>query len=169
MTVDRETVDRETVAPQASPREMAVELDHDPVEALRRVAHAASDWGAKWTREGAVEGRLELPVLAGLRRGWVEGRVTAEAKGEGSRLVFCQEGSQYRLETVSVVFLMLGALGTLVVLVAPLVPALWPALPPGVLLAVAAWLFIVARLRNSGPEEFFGSLSEETDPQEGNS
>lgn len=140
------------------PAEHQVELTRDPHGSLELLSREATSWGARWQRDG-LGGRLTLPVLAGLRRGWVEGEVTVEPAGGGSRLVFRIDRSDYRLQTLSVAVLVVAAAGALVFVFAPFVPALRPAVPLGILLSVAAWLFIVAGLRNSGPEEFLETLA----------
>jgi hypothetical protein len=140
--------------------EHEIELAHDPARCLELLSEGAPTWGAEWRRDGRQGGRLGLPVLAGLRRGWVEGPVTVARSEAGSRLTFRVEEERYHLETLSVLILATAGVGALVFLVAPFVPALRPAMPAGFILTVAAWLFIVARLRNSGPEEFFAWLAE---------
>lgn len=146
-----------------------IEIFESVSDALEKLAVAADSWGGSWqltsSSEQQAEGILALPVLAGLRRGWVEGTVTLQAIGSQSdscRLSFEVTDSSYWLERFSVAMLCLGAAGALTTVVGPLIPALWPFLPIGVLLALAAWLFIVARLKNSGPEEFFDLLVEQT-------
>ena len=47
-----------------------------------------------------------------------------------------------------------AALGGLVTVLWPLVPALQPLLPAGLVFAVGAWFLIVTRLQNRGVEEF---------------
>jgi hypothetical protein len=49
---------------------------------------------------------------------------------------------------------MFGALGCAGVVLWPFFPRLLPLAPVGFLMAVATWLMVVARLRNSGIEEF---------------
>ena len=141
------------------PAEHRVELEGDPSRSLDLLSREATSWGARWRRDGQRGGRLALPVLAGLRRGWVEGEVTVEPAGGGSRLTFRIDKSDYRLQAMSVAVLLVAALGALVVVFGPFVPALRPAVPLGILLSVGAWLFIVAGLRNSGPEEFLEGLA----------
>lgn len=129
---------------------------------------ATDSWGGSWqlksSSEQQAEGILALPVLAGLRRGWVEGTVTLQAIGTNNhcRLSFEVTDSNYWLERFSVAMLCLGAAGALITVIGPLFPTLWQFIPVGILLALAAWLFIVARLKNSGPEEFFELLVEQT-------
>ena len=67
-----------------SMREHRLELPEDPVTSLNLVAMAADAWGGLWQAEGRHQGRLGLPVMAGLRRGWVAGQLTVEPAGEGS-------------------------------------------------------------------------------------
>ena len=147
----------------------AVELAERPPAVLEHLEQAAETWGGGFeladtpAGEGAstVVGRLGLPVMAGLRRGWVIGAVELTPEGEGTRLVFRVEESAYRVERGSVAMLVLAAAGAVALLVAPFFPALWRLAPLAVLMALASWFFIVARLRNSGPDEFFGMLAEE--------
>ena len=137
-----------------------IELARDPAGSLELISREAASWGAEWSRESPDGGRLQLPVLAGLRHGWVEGPVTVEPAEAGSRLTFTIEKSVYFLQRTSVAVLAFAALGALALLVAPFVPALWPLMPIAFMLAIGAWLFIVARLRNSGPEEFLETLAQ---------
>jgi hypothetical protein len=125
----------------------------DPEELLRRIAHEADGWGGAFEQDGN-RGSLQLPVLAGLRRGSLRGKVHVEAEGDGSRLTFEVEESVYRLQTTLVTVLALAAAGALVFLVGPFFPPLRPAVPLGFMLSLGAW-FVIAGLRNSGPEEFF--------------
>ncbi len=140
-------------------------LARDPSGSLELISREAASWGGGWSRESPTGGRLELPVLAGLRHGWVEGPVSvepvaAERSEAGSRLTFTVEKSAYRLQRTSVTVLAFAALGALVLVVAPFVRPLWPVMPIAFMLAIGAWLFIVARLRNSGPEEFLETLAQ---------
>ncbi len=137
-----------------------LELPKPAAAALGLLAENAEAWGGRWQAEGREGGRLGLPVVAGLRRGWVAGPVKVEAAGRGSRLSFRVEQSDYRLQKASVFTLVLAGCGALVTLIAPFFPALLALVPIGILLCIAAWLFIVARLSNSGPEEFFEDLAE---------
>ena len=139
------------------------DLEEDPAAARRRLAVAAEAWGGSFeeapgTTHGTVHDSLVLPVLAGLRRGFVEGPVRIEERGKGSRVSYQVAESQYRLDLPAALTLLLGALGALLTLVAPFFPSLWRLVPVGMMLSVGSWLFIVARLRNSGPEEFFQDL-----------
>jgi hypothetical protein len=129
----------------------------------------AEAWGGSFRDDerGEAEGNLVIPVLAGVRRGFVGGPVRIEKEETGSQVFFLVEESQYRVDLPAALTLFSGACGALIVLVAPFFPRLWSLVPIGVMLSVGTWLFIVARLRNSGPEEFFEELqANETPPRE---
>ena len=144
-----------------SMREHSLELPDDPVTSLNLVAMAADDWGGMWQAEGRGGGRLGLPVIAGVRRGWVAGRLTVEPAGDGSRLTYRVDKSEYRVETSAALILLVASLGAIVTVIAPLFPALLRLLPISIVLCLMAWFFVVARLRNTGPEEFFEELERE--------
>ena len=56
--------------------EYRLEVEATPERALAAVAAVAEDWGAEWAPEPGG-GQLYLPVVAGLRRGLLSGRLTA--------------------------------------------------------------------------------------------
>ena len=141
-------------------REHSLELPEDPRAVLRWVARAADDWGGAWQPRSERAGRLGLPVEAGVRRGWVAGEVEVEATDEGSTLRWRLDKSEYRVDQATVAVLVLAAGGALVTILLPFFPRLIRLVPVGILLALGAWLFIVSRLRNSGPEEFLQDLAE---------
>ena len=132
----------------------SIELPVPVDAALRAVEDAAEIWGAEWRRDG-TGGRLGLPVTAGIRLGLVEGEVRGEGYGVGSRLSFEVERTEYRLHVAALVVLLLGAVGALFTVIAPLVPPLLELLPIGGLLALLAWFLVVARIRNRNPADFF--------------
>ena len=136
------------------------DLSMDPRQARKRLAEEAEAWGGGWKDDegDGVDGHLVLPVIAGLRRGFVGGPVSIEKRKGGCRISFRVDESDYKVDRASAITLVLGALGALLTLFAPLVPGLWRLVPMGILLSLGTWLFIVARLRNSGPEEFFEEL-----------
>ena len=141
--------------------EHQVDLGCEPGTSYALVAREAEGWGGEWYRDDDG-GRLKIPVVAGLRYGWVEGRLRADPASQGgSRLTFRVERSYYRLQTTSALVLAIAAAGALAVLFAPFFPVLWPAVPLGFMLTLGAWLFIVSHLRNSGPEEFLEALGHE--------
>ena len=151
--------------PESMP-EHSVELPEDPITSQNLVAMTADTWGGLWQAEGRGGGRLGLPVEAGLRRGWVAGRLTVEPTDLGSRLTYNVDKSDYKVQKPAALILLIAAAGAMVTLIAPWIPALLGLVPLGLLLCLGAWFFVIARLRNSGPEEFFAELAREsqTDP-----
>ncbi len=145
------------MSPPESTKEYRLELPDDPVTALNLVTLAANDWGGIW-QAGNNGGRLGLPVIAGLRRGWVAGDLKVEKASEGSRLIYCVDKSDYTIQKPAAVMLLLAGLGAVTTVIAPFVPALWGLVPIGLLLSIGAWFLVISRLRNSGPEEFFDDL-----------
>ena len=145
-----------------SMREHSLELAEDPVTSLNLVAMAAEGWGGLWQADGQRGGRLGLPVMAGLRRGWVAGELTVEPAGDGSRLTYKIDKSEYKVQRAPFMMLVVAALGAVVITIAPLFPVLLRLVPLGIVLCLIAWFFVVARLRNSGPEEFFEDLARES-------
>ena len=126
-------------------------------ETLDAVEHAAEFWGADWHRHG-TGGRLELPVHAGVRRGWLTARLSAEpeppGEGSGTVLTVSVESSHYRLQTAAVSILGIGGVGGLALTLWPLYPPLLALAPLALIFVVVAWLFVASRLQNSGVEEF---------------
>ncbi len=149
-------------------REHSLELPEDPVTSLNLVAMAAEAWGGLWQAEGKDGGRLGLPVMAGLRRGWVAGQLTVELEAGGSRLIYRVDKSEYRVQRAAALMLLVAGLGAVVIIIAPLFPVLLRLVPLGIVLCLVAWFFVVSRLRNSGPEEFFEDLARESqdDPEQ---
>ena len=133
-----------------------------PDVARAALAEAARDWGAEWTPAGDG-GRLELPVVFGLRRGVVTGSVTVEPAAGGSRLVWTLEESRLAVHRSSVVVLSLAAVPALGTLAWPFFPPLLALAPLAAVLGFLAWWLVVARLRSSGPEDFLASIGAEVD------
>lgn len=152
-----------------------VELDLPTAEAAAAIAGAAEDWGGEWTPGAAgghlpeggcgqlserAIGRLALPVVYGLRRGAAVGRVGIVRLGDsGARATWTLEESRLEVHTGSVVVLSLAALPALAALAWPFWPPLLALAPLAAVLGFAAWWLVVARLRSSGPEEFFAALA----------
>ncbi len=134
------------------------ELAGDSAAALAAVGRVADEWGGEFERQSGG-GRLLLPVVAGLRRGWVRGQVTATPAGEGTKLALAVEEADYHLHLAAVAVLLLALAGSLVTVLWPFFPRLLAAAPLGAALALAAWLLVVARLKNSGPEEFLAQVA----------
>jgi hypothetical protein len=145
------------------PDEYSVEMACDPASSLLYLAREAEGWGGEWQAESASQGRLLLPVLAGVRHGWVEGSLRVEPVAEDasrSRLTLRVDKSLYRVRRSTVTVLGIAALGALCFLLAPFIPRLWSLVPLGFMVSLGAWFFILSGLRNSGPEEFFEILGE---------
>jgi hypothetical protein len=133
--------------------EHSIEIDLSQDEALTAVGQASEVWGATWRREGS-SGRLELPVLAGLRHGLLVGRVWTEPAATGSRLIFRVEERHFRLQWTALIILTLGAMGGITVTLWPFFPSLLGVAPLAVVVAIAAWILVASRLRTSTPGEF---------------
>lgn len=127
-------------------------------EAPAALAAAAEAWGAEWTG-GRDGGKLILPVVFGLRQGVMIGRVAIEAHGDGSRLTWELEESHLALRRAEVALLALTLLLLLPALAWPFAPRLLALLPIAAVTGLLAWWLVISRLRNSGPEEFFGTLA----------
>ena len=136
------------------PQEHLIRLEAPPTRALAALGDAAEVWGAGW--QGAIGGgRLALPVLSGLRRGVLAGRVSVQSAGSGSQVRFEVEESTHQVNRPAAFILIMGALGGLCIVLWPFFPALLAIAPVAVVLAFVAWLLVASRLRNSGPEDFF--------------
>lgn len=139
----------------------AVEVDAAPAAVLAAVAEAAVDWGAEWLEEGDRGGRLSLPALAGIRRGWISGRVRVEPLAGGrSRVVFEREEDELRLHAPSIAILVLAAAGGALTVLWPFYPALLPVAPLGAVIALGGWFLVVSRLRTAGPDELLELVAE---------
>lgn len=137
-----------------------------PDEVLAAVGRAAEDWGALWER-GTGGGSLRLPVSAGLRHGRQDGRLDVSREGTGSEVRFRVERSEYHLWVQAVVILALGVGGGLMTVLWPFWPELLQVAPFGAVLALSAWLLVVARLHNRGAEEFLETVAEAAAGQDG--
>ena len=110
-------------------------------------------------------GRLAIPALAGLRSGEITGRLSVEPARSGGmpsgvRLRFTVEEENYRLQPVPVMILCSAAFGCLIVLIWPFFPALASLVPFSIVLGVAAWFLVIAKLSNSGPTEFLEEIAQ---------
>jgi len=137
--------------------EHEIDLQLTPEEALAVLRQTAEDWGARFEPSG-TGGRLDLPVLAGMRRGLVSGPVEVQPAGGGSRLVFRPESAVYHVQTAAVVILLVATAGAGLVLVWPFVPGLMAVAPFGAILALGGWFLVVSRLRTSGPDDFLAAV-----------
>ena len=140
-----------------------VELDASPEAVLESVAAAADLWGATW-QPGSSGGTLQLPVVRGLWRGVEQCQVAVEPSSSGATLELTVEESWLQVNRSAVVVLLFGGAGGLIVALWPFFPGLMPLLPVAVVLALAAWLLVVARLRSSHPEDFLKVVAEIDNP-----
>jgi hypothetical protein len=130
------------------------------------VARAAEAWGAEWSADAASRdgGRLTLPVVFGLRRGVLVGRVDFAPEGDGSRLAWRLEESHLELQRASVAVLAFTAFALLPALAWPFRPQLLALLPFAAVMGLLAWWLVLSRLETSGPEEFFATVQRPTEP-----
>jgi hypothetical protein len=146
------------------------DFDGTPEAARRALRRAAEDWGASLDPATAGAGdiddvddiddiELTLPVVAGLRRGILVGRVRTPAAAAGCRLVLRVERADLRVQKPAVVVLAIAAAGGVAAFLWPFFPQILPVVPLALVLAVAGWLLVVARLRSSGPEDFLASVT----------
>jgi hypothetical protein len=140
--------------------ETSLELELSTDQSLERLAEAAEEWGATWHREG-LGGRLDLPIAAGLRHGWLRVGVSAEAIEErSSRLDFEVQEEALALHRPAVAILSIAAFGALVVSLWPFFPWILPIAPIAAVLAVMGWLMVGSRLRHRGLREFLDLVDE---------
>ena len=137
-----------------------VRVDLPVAELPAALAAAAEAWGAEWTSDSAPRdgGRLVLPVVFGLRRGVLVGRVDFEPAGDGARLVWQLEESHLELQRASVAILAFTILVLLPALAWPFNFKLIALLPFAAVMGLLAWWLVLSRLETSGPEEFFATV-----------
>lgn len=133
----------------------SAEIGRAPLWVFSQMGELADRWGGSFD---ARKGRLELPVLAGLRYGRVVAEVEALARRDGAKVRLRVVESHYELDRGSTFALAVSAVAAVATLALPFFPHYWPLLPPALIIAVAGWLFIVARLKTSGLEDFLGEL-----------
>lgn len=139
--------------------EHRIDLDRPPAEALAAVARAAETWGADW-HPGIDGGRLDLPIVAGIRHGLVKGRLAVEPRGAGSLLTYRPEDAVYVVRTAPVAILALAAAGGVMTVLWPFFPALLPLAPLGAIIALSGWFLVVSRLSTSTPDDFLRLVAE---------
>lgn len=136
-----------------------IELDVSPETALESLADAADLWGANW-QSNSSGGTLQLPVVRGLWRGVEQCRVTVVPTSSGSIVELTVEEGWQQVNRPAMVVLLFGGAGGLIVALWPFFPGLIPLLPVSVVLALVAWLLVVARLRSSHPTDFLKLVAE---------
>lgn len=138
-----------------------IAIDGQPSEVEAALGDLAARWG------GVLDGQeLALMVVAGLRQGVMTTRASWTPARGGTVLSLQHLSSEYRVDRVSTFFLALAAVAGLGTLVLPFFPALWGVLPFLLVILVSAWLFIVARLKSSGVEEFLLELKKSVEAEE---
>ncbi len=135
-----------------------IELDLTPDEALEALSDGADAWNGTWYRQG-TGGQLTLPVAAGVRYGVLYGSVSVQPSGEGVRVTYHVDRSEYATNAGAVGILALGTLGVLAMLAWPLLPGTSPNLAgSGFILILLAWLVVGRKLRHRGAADFLASL-----------
>ena len=141
-----------------SEAEHRIELDAAAEETLEAVSAVAEDWGAQWAPDG-YGGRLYLPVVAGLRRGVLDGRLSVKPAGNGgTKLTLAAETTHWRVHRSAAAVLVMGALGALPVILWPLSPDFLALAPVGLVFLFLAWFMVVSRLRTAGAGEFLEAV-----------
>lgn len=140
---------------------LRIAVEGAPEAALAALAAEAELWGAGW--EGhARGGRLDLPVLYGLRRGRVRGEIALAPRSEdpeaGTEIGWHPGEAEIHVHRPAVAILLLAAAAGLGTLLWPFFPRLIRLLPAALLLSLTAWWLVVARLRNAGPREFLDAV-----------
>jgi hypothetical protein len=131
--------------------------------ALEAVADVAESWGADWQ---ADSGTLHLPVVAGLRRGLLVGRLEVRPTGaEGCQLTLRAESSLWRVHRSAAAVLVMGLVGALPVLLWPLSGDFLALAPVGLVLMFLAWFMVVSRLRTAGAAEFLEAVRDRLEHQ----
>jgi hypothetical protein len=133
--------------------EQHLQLPCSSEEALAAVAAAAEIWGASWQPDGQG-GRLQLPMIRGLRHSLATGELRVESSPTGSLLSLCVQEGPAHLNRSATAVLVLGALGGLVVALWPFFPPLLGLLPVGIVLLMVAWLLVASRLRSGDDADF---------------
>ena len=139
-----------------------LDIDLSPEEALEALSRASEMWGARWERQHQG-GRLELPVLAGLKHGLLIGRVDVEPIADGSKVVFQIDDARYHLHRSALAILVIGAAGGIAATLWPFFPALLGVAPLAVVVAIGAWILVASRLRTSTVDDFFELLAGDAD------
>ena len=140
--------------------EELIRIAASPETVTRALAQAAEEWGGHWKAEGG-RGELWIPVSAGLRKGYWHGGVETEVAGpdeKSSQLRVEPKDVRLQINRGAAMILFFGAAGGVVAMLWPFFPALLQIGPFAIVLAIAAWLLVSGRLRNSGLEEFLETV-----------
>jgi len=132
-------------------------IEQSPERVQAALPRVVEGWGGTLT-ETPDGTRLEVPVLAGLRRGRMQGVLRLGPAPSGCEAVFTVQDVAMELNLAACAILLLSAIGAVTSMAWPWFPRLLPAVPLGLVLAVGGWLLIAARLRTAGPEELLAAL-----------
>lgn len=147
----------------SGPEHLDSGLEAFPGAEATTIRRALDETAEKWGSEIASrqEARLEftLPLAAGLRLGAARLRVMVPAAG--GKLEWEVVSTEYRTHRAAVMVLLLGALGGLALGAWPFFPGLLPLAPVGLVLLIAAWLLVSARVKYRGVEQFWTEVGEE--------
>lgn len=145
-----------------------VEIEADASQVLAAVEEASELWGGEWERVGQG-GRLTIPVAAGIRHGLISGQVSTHPRGRLSEIAFHIESVHYHLHRPSLVVLLIGAAGGMLIVVAPFFPPLFPLVPAGIVVSLAAWFLVTSRAKSRGSSEFLALVGKlaEAEPEPG--
>ena len=136
----------------------SVDVGLAPEEALEVLRVAVDESGGVWTEEHPEQ--FAIPVKAGIRQGYARLRAEIEPSSGGCRLQLSLEEETLRVNTGAAMVLLFGGIGGILVVIWPLHPVLLSLAPIGALLAAAAWLLVLARLRSYGPEDLLLRVAE---------
>jgi hypothetical protein len=137
-------------------REFSIDVAGSRDEALQAIAAAVEDWGATLERSDL----LQLPVVAGLRRGLLVGRLSVRPEGQGSRVILATTAEEYHLETAAVAVLVIAGAGALFTVIWPLFPRLLPIAPFGAVMALSGWFLVLSRRQGKGVADFLRRIQE---------
>ncbi len=140
-------------------------LDHEAgaKEILAAVSVVAEEWDAQWD-PSTGGGRLYLPVVAGLRRGLLSGKIEAQAAVDGgTHVTLSAETTHWRVHRSAAALLVMGALGALPVILWPLSSDVLALAPVGLVFMFLAWFMVVSRLRTAGGAEFMEAVRHHLD------
>ena len=139
------------------------DLDFDlpgpPAAFLAALAAAVEAWGGEWQADDdGGGGQLALPVVYGLKRGVLVGRIDVAAAPAGTHLHWRCEASHLEVHRAAVAILALAAVALLPALAWPFYPPLLALLPFAAVTGLIAWWAVISKLHTSGPRELFEEL-----------
>ena len=140
-----------------SPQVFRLRSQRDREAALQVLSTTVEDWQGEWTASGEG-GELRVPVEAGLRRGFLHARATATSADRGSELAIEVIETRWWIHRTAAALLLGAAVPAIAGILWPFFPAVAPLVPLGLVLAVASWLAILARLRHRGAAEFVADV-----------